>query len=185
MQIECEIYVAPSSLSSSFDSVSSTVPVSDKARYHAKRNLKQARSGRICVWFILFFIIQRCFELGGYVPLNDKLIMDYEFVENCSSVFFYFIGASARRQCGKLRNKASSQPLNRNSTPGSPEYDTRTIKSWPKPTLNLFKKIKSDTEIFVCLNVKFGVLQWLRCCLCRTVCVCVCVRACVRACHTH
>jgi len=82
----CAFYVASSSLSSSFDSVSSSVPVSDRARYRAKRNLKQVRSGRICVSFILFLIIQRCFELDGYVPSNDKLIMDDEFAENCGSV---------------------------------------------------------------------------------------------------
>jgi hypothetical protein len=87
MQIECAIYVASSSLSCSFDSVSSTVPVSEKARYHAKRNLKQVRSGRICVWFILFLIIRRCFQLSGCVPSSDKLIMDDEFVENCGSFF--------------------------------------------------------------------------------------------------
>jgi hypothetical protein len=48
------------------------------------------------------------------VPSNDKLIMDDEFVENCGSVFSNCIGASARRQWGKLRNKTSSQPLNQN-----------------------------------------------------------------------
>ena len=118
MSTECissvQISMPSSSLSSSFDSVSSTVPVNDKARYHAKRNLKQVKSGRICVWFILFLIIQRCFEVSCYVPSNDKLIMDDEFVENCGSVFSNCIGASARRQWGKLRNKTSSQPLNQN-----------------------------------------------------------------------
>jgi len=126
MQMKCAIYVPSSSLSSSLDSVSSTVHVGNKARHHAKRNLKQFRLGRICVWFILFLIIQRCFELSGYVPSNGELIMDDEFVKTFGSVFLNFIGASARRQCG---NKTSSQPLNRNSTPVSPEYGTRTIKS--------------------------------------------------------
>ena len=88
-------------LSSSFDSVSITLPISGKARYHAKRNVKQVRSGRICVGIILFFIIQRCFKLTGYAPSDDKLIMDDEFVENCGSMFWDFIRASTRRQCGR------------------------------------------------------------------------------------